>query len=136
LSKSWKKIKKYVATHKWAQLAGSVIAGTTGAWWAPMLWSGFTTYAQGGSFMDIVGSAMMTGVTQGLTSGIGDAYGHNSSFFSIGDATTIAGHTTQITIGMAVKKAIVHGLVRGMVQAGQGGKFESGFASGFVSSGF
>ena len=32
------------------------------------------------------------------------------------------------------EKAIMHGLVRGMVHAGQGGRFESGFASGFVSS--
>ncbi len=60
LSKAWKKIKHYVATHKWAQIAGSVLAGATGGWWAPMLWSGFTTYAQGGGFMDVIGSMMMT----------------------------------------------------------------------------
>jgi len=37
-------------------------------------------------------------------------------------------------LGMATKKAIMHGIVRGMVHAGQGGKFGAGFASGFVSS--
>ena len=133
LGNKW--VQNYVATHRWAQTVGSIVSGMAGGPLGVAWWSAYSADVQGGSFSQVVGAGLTAYVSAGLANGIGDAYGHNSSFLNIGGETTIAGQATQITTSMAVKKAILHGIVRGMVHAGQGGHFESGFASGFVSSG-
>ncbi|MBD3788941.1 MAG: hypothetical protein IE885_01020, partial [Campylobacterales bacterium] len=91
--------------------------------------SGFAgVLINGGSMSDAFGG-MLKGAITGMMGGavaseLGDIYGHSTNLFSEGSFVS------------ALKKAILHGIARGSIDAMQGGKFGASFAGGFVSSGF
>jgi RHS repeat-associated protein len=71
--------------------------------------------------------AMWGGISAGVAYGVGEAFGHGTSFFSAKGAQGFA---------QATQKAIAHGVTRGIITQAQGGNFRAGFWSGFASSGF
>ena len=89
------------------------------------------TKVNGGSwsqaFSNGVKGAVIGAVSAVVANGIGEAFGHSTSFFN---ASGIGGY------GNALMKSLAHGISRAVLAKAQGQKVSSGFWSGFVASGF
>ncbi len=106
---------------------GSIVAGALTGAVAGFAGGLIGSVLNGGSLGDGL-QAGLTGAVFGaiggaVAGGIGGTYGHESSFLNGGGSA-------------AVKKSILHGISRAAINKAQGGRWSSGFWSGFLTSGF
>ncbi len=130
-----KPVKRFFIKYKWARTVGTMVSAYFGGPAGAAAFSAYLTEIQGGSYSDMLKSAVITYASAYVAKGIGDAYGHDSSFLvENGGGTGYASVTTGYT--NAGMKAVAHGLSRVAFAKAQGQKTSSAFWSGFVASGF
>ena len=155
LSKLWKKFKKYIKTIITIAVVAIVSIATAGsALVAGMhaFWGAVTTGAVAGFTGGVVGTllnggslaqALRAGFTGALFGGLsaGLAYGvaeMTASVFHIGSkaAHSLSLFHTGGKVTATLFKAVAHGISRAIITKAQGGRWSSGFWSGFASSAF
>ncbi len=144
-SKAWKKVKKWMGKNKWAALAvGAVLGAFTGG----LGWAGFGGMISGnaivagainGAIGGFVGGASSTALmggslSQSLTAGAWGALGGAIAGGVGGAYGAPATADRAFSWGYEGARAVTHGVAQGGVAELQGGKFGSGFLSGFAGS--
>ncbi len=129
-----KPVKRFFIKYKWARTVGTMVAAYFGPA-AVAVFSAYLTEIQGGSYSDMLKSAVVSyasayvayGVAEGTSSlfDISSEAAHSASFLNAGG-----------NYGVATFKAAAHGLSRVAFAKAQGQKTSSAFWSGFVASGF
>ncbi len=120
-------VQHFVASNQFVQTVGYIVVGSLAGPLGVAGWSAYITDASGGSIGDIAKSAAISYISASISAGIGNEFGHDSSFLTAETAEAY----TQATI-----KAAAHGFSQGTIAALQGQDFQASFISGFVSSSF
>jgi len=140
LSKAWKKVVKTVKKYKKVIIAIAAAAITGGAAFTAM-GGGFWGAVVGGAVGGATSGAIMTGSLSGAMKGA--VFGGISGGVAFGVAELAGSHSAsffeaakQGNWAQAGGKAVLHGITRAVITKAQGGRYSSGFWSGFASSRF